>query len=336
MRARVIFRRILTAIVLMFATAVVVFVVMRLIPGDPVDIIIGQGGAATQQDLDRMRQEFHLDRPLHEQLYRFLVDAVQGNLGTSIVKRRPVMRILMNTLPATIELAFTALVLSLLVAVPVGIISALRQSSMVDRLTMASAFLGISMPHFWLGIVAILLFSVRLGWFPTSGRIDFAVFLEPVTGFFLIDSILTRNWAALVDTARHLVLPALVLGASLMAIVARIMRASMVEVLREQYVLVARAKGLTARAILLHHSLRNALIPTVTVVGLQIGVLLGGNMIVETVFGWPGMGRVVVDAIFSRDYPLVQGAVMLYTIFFVMSNLLVDILYTYLNPRIEL
>lgn len=336
MRALIILRRLLATFPLMLGIAVVVFVVMRLIPGDPVDIIIGQGGAATQQDLDRLRLEFHLDRPLPEQLALFLADVARGNLGTSFVRRQPVTRVLLDAMPATIELAAAALLLSIIVALPIGIFSALRQASAVDRLSMAGAFLGISMPAFWLGIVAIMLFSVRLGWFPTSGRIGYAVSLEPITGFFLVDSVLTRNWAALWDGLRHLLLPAVTLGAGLMAIIARVIRASMIEVLREPYVTVARAKGLGCRAIVLKHSLRNALIPTITVVGLQMGVLLGGNMIVETVFGWPGMGRLVVDAIFSRDYPLVQGTVILYTMIFVLSNLAVDILYTYLNPRIEL
>lgn len=320
----------------MLGIAVIVFVVMRLIPGDPVDIIIGQGGAATQQDLDRLREEFHLDRTLPEQLVLFLSDALRGDLGTSFVKRRPVSRILVDAMPATIELAAAALLVALLVAVPIGVLSAVRQGSWIDRLSMAGAFLGISMPPFWLGIIAILVLAVRVDWFPTSGRIDFAVFLEPVTGFYVLDALLTRNWAAFWDALRHLFLPAVTLGAALMAVIARVMRASLVEVLREQYILVAHSKGLASRSVVLRHGLRNALIPTVTVLGLQIGVLLGGNMIVETVFAWPGMGQIVVDAIFSRDYPLVQGAVMLYALIFVLANLSVDVLYTYLNPRIAL
>lgn len=336
MRTLVILRRILGAIPLMLGIAVIVFVVMRLIPGDPVDIIIGQGGAATQQDLDRLREEFHLDRTLPEQLVLFLSDALRGDLGTSFVKRRPVSRILVDAMPATIELAAAALLVALLVAVPIGVLSAVRQGSWIDRLSMAGAFLGISMPPFWLGIIAILVLAVRVDWFPTSGRIDFAVFLEPVTGFYVLDALLTRNWAAFWDALRHLFLPAVTLGAALMAVIARVMRASLVEVLREQYILVAHSKGLASRSVVLRHGLRNALIPTVTVLGLQIGVLLGGNMIVETVFAWPGMGQIVVDAIFSRDYPLVQGAVMLYALIFVLANLSVDVLYTYLNPRIAL
>lgn len=335
MRGVVILKRTLATIPLMIGVAAVVFVIMRIIPGDPVDIIIGQGGAATQQELDLLRREFHLDRPLYEQLLLFLGDLSRGDLGVSFVKRRPVADILLEALPATIELAMASLLLSVLVGIPLGIYAAVRQSSIIDRISMAGAFLGISVPPFWLGIVLILLLSVRLGWFPTSGRLGYGVLLEPVTGFYLVDSLLTRNWAALWDALRHLFLPAFTLSAGIMAVVARIMRSSMIEVLRENYITTARAKGLHERAVALRHAVRNALIPTVTVVGLQMGVLLGGNMVVETVFGWPGMGRLVVDAIFSRDYPVIQGGVMLYTFTFVVINLMVDILYTYLNPRIE-
>lgn len=336
MRGVIVLRRTLATIPLMVGVAVVVFVIMRIIPGDPVDIIIGQGGAATQQELDLLRREFHLDRPLHEQLFLFLGNLSRGDLGVSFVKRRPVTNILLEALPATIELAVASLLLSMAVGIPLGIYAAVRQSSFVDRVSMAGAFLGISMPPFWLGIVAILLLSVRLGWFPTSGRVSYGVLLEPVTGFYLLDSLLTRNWTAMWDVLRHLFLPAFTSSVGIMAVVARIMRSSMIEVLRENYVTTARAKGLHERTVVMRHALRNALIPTITVVGLQMGVLLGGNMIVETVFGWPGMGRLVVDAIFSRDYPVIQGGVILYTFTFVIINLMVDILYTYLNPRIQL
>jgi peptide/nickel transport system permease protein len=336
MRALVVLRRVLNTIPIMVGVAVVVFVVMRMLPGDPVDIVLGQTGAISQQDLDRLRQDFHLDRPVAEQLYQFLAGVARGDLGTSFARRRPVFAMLVEALPATVELAVAATAVALAVAVPVGVLSAVYQRSWLDRLAMGGAFLGISMPAFWLGIVAIIVFAVRLGWFPTSGRIGFEVLLRPVTGFVLLDSVLTRNWAALWDGLRHLTLPAVVLGAGLMAVVARVMRSSMIEVLREQFVTTARSKGLAGRVVVLRHALRNALIPTVTVVGLQLGVLLGGNMIVETVFGWPGMGRLVVDAIFSRDYPVVQGAVMLYAATFVLANLVVDLCYIYLDPRMAL
>jgi peptide/nickel transport system permease protein len=335
MRSIVILRRALATLPLMLALSILTFLIMRIIPGDPVDIIIGQAGTATKEEIDLVRRELYLDRPLYDQLLLFLRDLSRADLGLSFSKRRPVISMLISALPATIELALASLVLAVLLGIPAGVYAAIRQSSLVDRVSMAAAFLGISLPPFWLGILAILVFSVRLGWLPTSGRLSDHVLLQPVTGLYVLDSLLTRNWPALWDALSHLLLPATTLSASIMGLVARMMRSSMLEVLREQYVTTARAKGLAERSVVIRHALRNALIPTVTVIGLQLGTLLGGNMIVETVFGWPGLGRVVVDAIFSRDYPVVQGAVLLYTFTFLAINLLVDVAYTYLNPRIQ-
>jgi len=232
---------------------------------------------------------------------------------------------MVETLPATIELALGALLFALVVALPIGVVSAVRQNSWLDRLSMAGSFLGISMPAFWLGIVAMLIFAVELDVLPTSGRLSYDVQLDIITGFYTLDALLTGNWAAFKDAVAHLILPSVTLGAAMAAIVARITRSSMLEVLRQDYITTARAKGLAEHIVIIRHALRNALIPTITVVGLQTGVLLGGNMIVETVFSWPGLGRMVVGAIYSRDFPLIQGAVMLY-----------DVLYTYLNPQISL
>lgn len=328
--------RVLLTLPVMLGVAVVVFFFMRLTPGDPVDIMLGQGGAVSQREMEQLRREFRLDRPLPVQLGLFLADLARGDLGTSYVRRAPVARVIADHLPATIELALGALLFALLVAVPVGIVSAVRQNSWLDRLTMAGSFVGISMPAFWLGIVLILIFGVRLHWLPVQGRLGVEVTLRQVSGFYVLDSLLTGNRVALVSSLRHLVLPSVTLGAAVAAVVARLLRSSMVEVLRQDYVTFARAKGAPEWDVVLKHALRNALIPTVTVVGLQTGVLLGGNMIVETVFGWPGLGRLVVRAIFQRDFPLVQGAVMVYAFTFVAANLIVDILYTQLNPRISL
>ncbi len=336
MRAVKVLERILITIPIMFGVAIVVFFFMRLTPGDPVDIMMGQGGAVSAGEMEQLRHEFHLDEPLPVQLWLFLKDAVRGDLGYSYVQKRPVTEIIGERLPATIELAGGALFVALLVAIPVGILSAVRQRSLVDQFSMAGAFLGISMPAFWLGIVLILIFSVRLDWLPVQGRITYGTGLREVTGFYVLDSLLTRNWTALVSSLEHLVLPSVTLGAAVAAIVARVLRSSMVEILRQDYIMLARAKGQVEFLVVMKHALRNALIPTVTVVGLQVGALLGGNMIVETVFSWPGLGRLVVKAIFERDFPLVQGAVMIYAFTYVMANLIVDVLYTYLNPRITL
>ena len=336
MRAIKILERSLTTIPIMFGVAIVVFLFMRLTPGDPVDIMMGQGGAVSAGEMEQLRAEFHLDQPLFIQLWLFLEGAVRGDLGYSYVQKLPVTRLLVERLPATIELATAALLVSLTLALPVGILSAARQNSLLDRFSMAGALLGISMPGFWLGIVLILIFAVRLHWLPVQGRVDFEAQLAPVTGFFVLDSLLSGNRAALISSLKHLALPALTLGAPVAAVVARVIRSSMLETLRSDYVTLARSKGLPEWGVVFKHALRNALIPTVTVVGLQVGVLLGGNMIVETVFGWPGLGRMVVGAIFDRDFPLVQGSVMIYAFTFVIANLVVDVLYTYLNPKITL
>ena len=336
MRTVKVVERLLTVIPIMFGVAIVVFFFMRLTPGDPVDIMLGGDGTVGVGEMEQLRHEFHLDEPLHVQLWLFLKDAVRGDFGYSYLQKRPVTELIAERLPATIELALGALFFALLVAIPIGIFSAVRQYSLVDRLGMAGAFLGVSMPAFWLGIILILIFSVRLHWLPVQGRIDFGIELQEITGMYVVDSILTRNGEALISSVKHLILPSVALGAAVAAIVARVLRSSMVETLRQDYVTLARAKGQLESLVVMKHALRNALIPTVTVVGLQIGVLLGGNMIVETVFGWPGLGRLVVSAIFDRDFPLVQGTVMVYAFIFVIANLIVDILYHYLNPKIEL
>lgn len=336
MRAVKILERALAAIPIMFGVAIVVFIFMRLTPGDPVDIMMGQGGAVSAGEMEQLRHEFNLDKPMAVQLWLFLRDAVRGDLGFSYIQKRPVTTLIANRLPATIELALGALLFGLVIACPIGIISAVRQNSALDRFSMAGAFLGISMPGFWLGIMLILLFSVRLHWLPVQGRIGYGAELQEVTGLYVLDSLITGNRDALISSLKHLILPSITLGAPVAAVVARVLRSSMLETLRSDYVTLARAKGAPEWNVILKHALRNALIPTVTVVGLQVGVLLGGNMIIETVFSWPGLGRLVVDAIFKRDFPLVQGAVMVYAFTFVAANLIVDVLYTYLNPKIAL
>ena len=304
MRTIKIIERILATIPIMLGVTIIVFLFMRLTPGDPVDIMMGQGGAVGVGEMEQLRHEFHLDEPLSTQLWLFLRDASHGDLGYSYTQKRPVGELIAERLPATIELAAGAMFFALLVSVPIGIISAVKQHSLIDQFAMAGSFLGISMPTFWLGIVLILIFAVHLRWLPVQGRISFGTGLHEITGFYILDSLLTRNWEALVSSIEHLILPSITLGAAVAAIVARVLRSGMVETLRQDYVTLARAKGQTEFLVVMKHTLRNALIPTVTVVGLQVGTLLGGNMIVETVFGWPGLGRMVVRAIFERDFPL--------------------------------
>jgi len=336
MKAIKILERVLISIPIMFGVAIIVFLFMRLTPGDPVDIMMGRGGAVTAGEIEQLRSEFNLDKPLYVQLWIFLKDAVRGDLGYSYIQKAPITKLIIERLPATIELALAAELFSLLIAFPIGVISAVKQNSLIDRLSMAGAFLGISMPGFWMGIILILIFAVKLHWLPVQGRIDFDAKLVETTGFFVLDSLISGNHAALVSSLKHLVLPGITLGAMEAAVVARVLRSSMLETLRSDYVTLARSKGASEWGVVLKHALRNALIPTVTVIGLQVGVLLGGNMIIETVFSWPGLGRMVVNAIFARDFPLVQGSVMVYALTFVLANLMVDVIYTYLNPKITL
>lgn len=331
-----ILERLLGTIPIMFGVAIIVFFFIRLTPGDPVDIMMGQGGSISEGEMERLREEFNLNEPLHVQLWYFLRDAAGGDLGYSYVLKQPVTTLIGERLPATIELAVGALLFSLILALPIGVISAVRQNSWLDRLSMSTAFLGISMPGFWLGIIFILLFSVYLDWLPVQGRIALGMGLQERTGYFVLDSILTGNMRALQSSILHLILPSVTLGAPVAAVIARVLRSSMLETLRSDYVTLARSKGVSEWQVVVKHALRNAMIPTITVVGLQVGILLGGNMVIETVFGWPGLGRMVVKAIFDRDFPLIQGAVMIYAFTFVMANLIVDVMYTYLNPRIRI
>lgn len=326
--------RALAALPIMIGVCVVVFLFMRLIPGDPVDIMLGEASNVTQEEIDTLRSQFDLDQPIHVQLANYLSRVVKGDLGYSITRSADVSGLIAEALPATVELALAAILFALAVAVPIGIISAVKHNSIADRASMAGAFVGISMPAFWLGIVLILVFAVNLKWLPTSGRAPYGFAPQHVTGLYVLDSILTGNGQALKASLRHLILPAVALGAAPAAIITRVVRSSMLEVLRKDYVTFARAKGVREFAVVIRHAFRNALIPTVTITGLEVGSLLGGNMIVETIFGWPGMGRLVVDGIFSRDYSLVQGSVMVYAFTFVLVNLVSDVLYTWLNPKI--
>ncbi len=336
MRLMKVIERILIMIPIVIGVAVIVFLFMRLMPGDPVDIMMGQGGAVSEGEMEQLREEFNLDKPLYVQLGLFLENLVKGDLGNSYVQKKPVIEIIGKRLPATFELALGGLIVSLLISFPVGIICAVKKNTWIDRLSMSGAFLGISMPGFWLGIVLLLLFSVKMQWLPVQGRIAHSISLQEITGMYVLDSLLTGNREAFLSSLRHLILPSITLGAPMAAVVARVLRSSMLETLQADYATLARAKGASENLVVLKHALRNALIPTITVVGLQIGVLLGGNMIIETVFGWPGLGRTVVSAIFDRDFPLVQGAVMIYAFIYVVTNLIVDILYTYLDPKIHL
>ena len=331
--SRFLVRRILEMIPVFFGVILVVFVISRLTPGDPARIILGE--RATPEALARLRDALGLNEPLPVQFGRYLVRAVQGDLGRSIQSNERVIVDLATRFPATMELTLGAMFIASTVGVLTGVLAAVRRNSWFDGASMFIALFGFSMPIFWLGIMLILLFAWLLGWFPISGRLDLTVDLARVTNFYVLDAVLTGNWAALGNALRHLVLPAVTLSTVPLAIIARMTRSSMLEVLRQDYVRTARAKGLAERRVVIGHALRNAAIPVITVIGLNVGSLLSGAILTETIFAWPGVGRLVVDAIFARDYPVVQGAVLVIAVVFVVVNLLVDLSYAVLDPRIR-
>jgi peptide/nickel transport system permease protein len=326
-------RRLLELIPVFFGVLVVVFVIAHLTPGDPVQIALGEH--ATPEALERLRAELDLDEPLPVQFAKYLGHAVQGDLGRSIQTNERVIVELGTRFPATIELTFSAMLIASALGILTGVVAAARQNSWFDGASMLVALFGFSMPIFWLGIMLILLFAAYLGWFPISGRLDYTVEISRLTNLHLVDAVVSRNWVAFGNALRHLVLPAVTLSTVPLAIIARMTRSSLLEVLRQDYVRTARAKGMAEIQVVTRHALRNAFIPVVTVIGLNVGSLLGGAILTETIFAWPGVGRLVVDAIFARDYPLVQGAVLVIAIVFVLVNLVVDLSYAYLDPRIR-
>lgn len=329
------FERLLQLVPVLLGVSLIVFVMMALTPGDPVQIMIGDQNITPEQE-DALRRGLGLDRPVVERFFIFLGNAVQGDFGMSFYHRRPVAEVIAERLPATIELSLVALIFALVTAIPLGVLAAIRKNSIFDRLATVGSLLGVSLPGFWFGILLIMLFAVQLQILPVAGRIGYSHEVPLVTGFLLIDTLLRGNLAAFGEAVRHILLPAITLGLPMTAILMRVTRASMLEVMRQDYVAFADAKGLSRRRVVFRHALKNALIPTVSVAAIETGSLLGGNMIVETVFGWPGLGRLVVESIFLRNYPLVQAAVLFYAVTYVLLNFFADILYTMLNPRVKL
>lgn len=327
--------RLLQLIPVVIGVTLIVFALMHLTPGDPVESMFAGEGSVAEEDLDRYRRELGLDRSLPEQYMSFLQGLVRGDLGMSFVQRQPVKDLIVGRLPATIELTVAAILVSLIIAIPAGVLAAVRRHSAVDQVGTVGSLLGVSMPDFWLGLVLMLLFGITWKVLPISGRIPLGMAPTHITGLYVVDAALTGDWAALAAALRHLLLPAVTLGTAMAALTMRVMRSSMLEVINQDYITFARAKGLSGTAVVVRHALKNALIPTVTVVTLNIGVLLGGNMIVESVFAWPGLGRLVVDSIYIRDYTVVQGAVLIYAVTYVVMNFLADVMYTVLNPRVR-
>ena len=332
------FKFILTRIGLVIPTfigvSLVAFALIRMIPGDPIELLVGERGIDPERHA-MLRAELGLDRPLLEQYWIYLGDVLQGDLGRSIVTKQPVLEEFLTLFPATVELSLCALLFAVILGLPAGIIAGVRRGSAFDHMVMGAALTGYSMPIFWWGLLLIILFSGTLGWTPVSGRISLLYFFEPVTGFMLIDSLLSGEEGAFRSAAQHLILPSIVLGTIPLAVIARQMRSAMLEVLHEDYVRTARAKGLSPLRVIGLHALRNALIPVVTVIGLQVGVLFAGAILTETIFAWPGVGKWLIDSISRRDYPSVQGGILLIATLVILVNFIVDLVYGMINPRIR-
>lgn len=300
-----IIRRLLITLLVLLGITIIIFTMVRLIPGDPAIVMSGQD--ATKEQIELVRARLGLDKHPVEQYFIFAGNLLQGDMGVSTRTGLPVTKEIMHRLPNTVLLATAAMLIAIVLGISAGIVAGIKQYSVFDYLSMLLALFGLSMPVFWLGLMLMLLFSIKLGWFPATGA----------------------------DSLKHLILPAFTLGVASTAIIARMTRSSMLEVIRLDYVRTARAKGLTERLVILRHALKNALIPVVTVIGLQMGILLGGTVLTEIVFAWPGIGRLLVEAILARDYPVVQGVVLVIAAMFIVVNLVVDIIYVYLDPRIR-
>ena len=307
---------------------------IRLLPGDPVLLMAGERGLTPERHAELLR-EFGFDRPLWVQYWDYLTGIFQGDLGVSLVTKNPVLDEFLTLFPATVELSFCAMLFAVLIGIPAGIFSAAKRGAAFDHSVMGTALIGYSMPIFWWGLLLIILFSGILKWTPVSGRISLLYFFPQVTGFMLIDSLLSGQRGAFTSALSHLVLPTIVLGTIPLAVIARQTRSAMLEVLSEDYVRTARSKGLSTWRVVGLHALRNALIPVITTIGLQVGVLLAGAILTETIFSWPGIGKWMVDSIFRRDYPAVQGGLMMIALIVMMVNLIVDLLYGLINPRIR-
>jgi peptide/nickel transport system permease protein len=328
-----IIRRILLLFPTLLGISIIIFLMMHITPGDPAELLLGE--RATEPALEALREHLGLNEPLYVQYGMFLKRLMKGDLGETIWTRQKVWIEVKQRFPATIELSIAAMLISSVLGVILGIISATKQYSLFDYLSMLGALVGVSMPIFWLGLVLMLIFSLNLGWFPMSGRLSVGIDLDPITNFYILDALLTKNWPAFKDALWHITLPAFTLSTIPMAIVARMTRSSMLEVLRQDYIKTARAKGLSPGIVILKHALRNALIPVITVIGLMFGILMAGAILTETIFAWPGVGKWLYDAVLQRDYMVIQGGTLFVAAIFVIINLVVDILYAVINPKIS-
>lgn len=327
-------RRLTVLIPTMIGITIVAFGFVRVLPGDPVLLMAGERGL-TQERYDALLKQFGYDQPMWKQYLDYLGNLLQGDFGNSLVTKKPVLTEFFTLFPATVELAFCAIILAVAIGIPAGIFAASRRGSFADQGLMGIALVGYSMPIFWWALLLIILFSGVLQWTPVSGRISLIYFFPQVTGFMLIDSLLSGQKGAFSSALSHLILPSIVLATIPLAVIARQTRSAMLEVLGEDYVRTARAKGLAEKRVIGVHALRNAMIPVITVIGLSVGTLLAGAILTETIFSWPGIGKWMVDSISRRDYPVVQGGLLLIAIVVMVVNLLVDMTYGFINPRIR-
>lgn len=327
-----ILRRLVLLIPVLVGMSLVVSLLIHAIPGDPAKMMLGE--KASPESLNELRDRLGLNDPWYKQYFNYMGKVVSGDLGTSIKTKNPISKEILPYLAATFELAIFSMLIAVFFGMNFGIIAAWRQNTWPDYVLMVIALVGVSMPVFWLGLMEQLFFSLKLGWFPTIGRISARDPIDTITNLYLIDTILTLNWNGFVQSFRHLILPSFALATIPMAIIARISRASMLEVLRSDYVRTAYAKGLTPMRVIYKHTLRNAFIPIITIIGLQMGMLLGGAVLTETIFSWPGVGQYIYNAISNRDYPVIQSGILVVATIFVLINLLVDILYAVIDPRI--
>ena len=326
-------RRLLLTIPILIGLSILVFVFVRSLPGGPAIALLGE--RATDQAEQQIEEQLGLDKPLYVQYGRYVNNIIHGNLGNSIVTRQPVADELARQFPATVELGFAAMLFAIVLGVPLGFIAAKRYQGVLDNASLLVSLIGVSFPVFFLALLLKYVFAVKLGWLPTIGRLNVTTDLAHPTNLYVLDAILTGNWAALEDAIKHLILPAIALGTIPLAIVARITRAATLDVISEDYVRTARAKGLDQNVIDRRHILKNAMLPVITVIGLQTGLLLTGAVLTETVFAWPGVGRMMLDAIRFRDYAILQGGILFFAVVIVFVNLLVDMSYALLNPRIR-
>jgi dipeptide transport system permease protein len=313
------------------------FAFVHMIPGDPVTIMAGERGISAERHAQLMA-EMGLDKPLYQQYFSYVSNVLHGDLGTSLKSRISVWSEFVPRFQATLELGFCAMLFAVLVGIPVGVLAAVKRGSVFDHTAVGISLTGYSMPIFWWGMMLIMLVSVQLNLTPVSGRISDTVFLDdsqPLTGFMLIDTLIWGEPGDFIDAVMHMILPAIVLGTIPLAVIVRMTRSSMLEVLGEDYIRTARAKGVSRMRVIVVHALRNALLPVVTVIGLQVGTMLSGAILTETIFSWPGLGRWLIDALQRRDYPVVQGGVLLVACMIILVNLLVDVLYGVVNPRIR-